>query len=314
MNRMIRILFFIFTLIAFSLVSCTKEMEEQEEKTVGEKDVPKAVLKAFNDSYPGAAIREYSEETENGGTSYEISCVYEGRKIDAVYMPDGSVSEIEEVIPPDSLPGAVQQAISREVPQYSLKLAEKIDKAGKRSYEVKILDTQDQKTYELKFSDSGKLLDKEVKKSKESISGEEEEEETSEMITVPAAVASAFESRFPRAADVEWGKESDTEFEAEFTLNGKSMSANFDTSGKWLETESKVTEEELPAAVRGTLKSDFGMYQVSKAERLEKPGKSAAFEVKLVKGETTTEVVLTEDGKVVKKEAKEEESENEEDE
>jgi hypothetical protein len=315
MKRLFPFLLPVFTLIAFVLISCTKEMEEQE-KTVGEKDVPKAVLKAFNDAYPGATIREYSEEIENGETSYEISCVYEGRKIDAVYMPDGSVSAIEEVIPPEELPEAVQQGISREAPQYSLKLAEKIDQGGERFYEVKILNTQDQTTYELKFSDSGKLIEKEMKKGKDNLTGQEkEEDESGEMITVPAAVASAFESRFSGAEDIEWGKESDSEFEAEFTLNGKSMSANFDTGGKWLETESKVTGEELPAAVRSTLKSDFGMYQVSKAERLEKPGEPVTFEIKMEEGGTTTEVVLDETGKVVKQKVKneEEESEHEED-
>ena len=169
-------LFIIFCLLSLAILSCTSEMKDQEKK-VTEDEVPQAVLKTFNTDFPGAIIKEYAEETENGQSYYEISCVFEGRKIDALYNPDGSVSAIEEVIPAETLPAAVQEAISREVPRYSLKLAEKIDKDGETSYEVKVLNMQDQKTYELKFSGSGKLIDREVKKSDENMSGQEEEEE-----------------------------------------------------------------------------------------------------------------------------------------
>ena len=165
-------------IFAFVLAACEKEGEQ--EKTVTEKEVPQAVLSAFNTAYPGATIKEYAEEIEDGQTSYEISCIFEGRKIDAVYNPDGSVLAIEEVIPVEALPEVVNQAIAREVPQFSIKLAEKIDKKGETLYEVKILNTQDQKTYELQFSSTGKLIEKEVKKSKEEMSEEEEGHEENE--------------------------------------------------------------------------------------------------------------------------------------
>jgi hypothetical protein len=304
----------LIAMFTFSLVSCEKA---EQEKTVSQKEVPQAVLKAFNDSYPGATIMEYSEETEDGEKYFEISCEFAGRKIDAVYHPDGSVSAIEEVIPIEALPQAVQQAIAREVPQFSIKLAEKIDKAGETLYEVKILNTQDQKTYELQFSDMGKLLEKEVKKSKEQISEEEEMEESGEeheMISVPDEVTAAFNAKFSGATDINWGKESAAEYEAEFNLNGKTMSANFDAAGKWIETESKLSKNELPSAVLSILKSEYGNYQVLKAERLEKPGKPATFEVKLSKDETVVEVVVDESGKLLKKEINEkgEEAEQEE--
>ena len=154
-------------LFIFTVISCEKG---EQEKTVSKQEVPQAVLEAFNETYPGAAIKEYSEESEDGQTFYEISCIFEGRKIDAVYNPDGSVSAIEEVIPVESLPPSVSQAIAQEIPQFSLKLAEKITKGGGTFYEVKLLNTGDQKIYELQFSDSGKLIEKEVKSSKESMS------------------------------------------------------------------------------------------------------------------------------------------------
>ncbi len=144
--------------IVFLLISC--EVEEQE-RAVTADEVPQTVFKSFNKAYPGAAIKEYSEEIENGQTFYEISCTYEGRTIDAVYNPDGSVFAIEEVISAEALPEIIHQAMAKEVAQFSIKLAEKIEKGGETFYEVKILNTQDQKTYELQFSDTGKLIEQE---------------------------------------------------------------------------------------------------------------------------------------------------------
>lgn len=156
---------FLIILIACSLVSC----EDEQERYVTEKEVPQAVLQAFNNAYPGATIKEYAEETEDGQTFYEVSCEFEGRKIDAIYNPDGTVSAIEEVIAVAQLPDNIHQAIAKEFQQFSINLAEKIEKEGKLFFEVKLLNTKNQRKYELLFSDTGKLVEK------EKISEDEEE-------------------------------------------------------------------------------------------------------------------------------------------
>lgn len=145
-------------LFMFSLLSC--EQEEQE-RTVTEKEVPQAILQVFNQAYPGATIKEYAEEKEDGQTFYEISCEFEGRKIDAVYKPDGTVAAIEEVIPAEQLPDVINQAITKEFQQFSIELVEKIEEEGKQFFEVKLLDTKNQKKYELLFTKDGNLLEKE---------------------------------------------------------------------------------------------------------------------------------------------------------
>jgi len=148
---------FLFILIAFSLISC----EDEQERQVTEKEVPTAVLQVFNNAYPGATIKEYAEEKEDGQTFYEVSGEFEGRKIDAVYNPDGTIFAIEEVIPAEELPDVIHQAIAREFQQFSINLAEKIEKEGKQFFEVKLLNTKDQKKYELLFTTDGKLVEKE---------------------------------------------------------------------------------------------------------------------------------------------------------
>ncbi len=126
---------------------------------------------------------------------------------------------------------------------------------------------------------------------------------------VPEKVAAAFKAKFPAAQKVEWGKESSTELEAEFRLNGKEMSANFDAGGKWLETEARLDKKDLPASVLATLKSQFVDSKVKKVESLEKAGEAAVYEVKLEKEEAGLKVVLDAGGKVLKKEAIDEEKE-----
>lgn len=80
-------------MLAFSLLSSEKEEQERE---VTVKQVPRAVLQAFKQTYPSATVKEYAEETQK---FYAVSFVFEGRKIYAVYKPDGAVSALEEVIP-----------------------------------------------------------------------------------------------------------------------------------------------------------------------------------------------------------------------
>ena len=160
--RMFCTFFIIGTVLSFS--SCEKEYENE----ITEKEVPQAVLKAFTENYPGASVREYSEEFEDGKKHYEISFEFQGQKIDILYNDEGEVVELEETISAEDMPGQIQEAISREIPQYSLILIESVKKEGKFFYEAKVLNLKDRKKYELFFSESGKLLEKEEM-------GEEEE-------------------------------------------------------------------------------------------------------------------------------------------
>ena len=53
---------------------------------------------------------------------------------------------------------------------------------------------------------------------------------------VPAPVQKAFAVKYPGATDVEWEQE-DSKIEAEFTFNGKSIEAEFNPDGTFLEEE-----------------------------------------------------------------------------
>ena len=118
--------------------------------------------------------------------------------------------------------------------------------------------------------------------------------------TVPQQVNNAFSQKYPSAKSVKWASEEANEWEAEFTLNGKGMSASYDNSGKWLESETEIAAKDLPAAVSGTLAKEFAGYKTDEMSILDSP-ELKGFEVGLKKGESTLEIVIDNSGKVIKK-------------
>lgn len=118
----------------------------------------------------------------------------------------------------------------------------------------------------------------------------------SAQITVPDKVQNTFDTKYPTAQHVTWGKESAREFEAEFSMNGMVMSANFAADGTWLETETVLKADQLPLPVFSSLKKEYDEYEIQKVERLEKPNTAALFEIKLEVEEQDVEVTLDENG------------------
>jgi len=121
---------------------------------------------------------------------------------------------------------------------------------------------------------------------------------------VPTAVKQTFAKNFPKAKEVKWSKEGTSEFEAEFENAEMEQSANFDQTGKWLETETEIKKSELPKAVEAAITKEFAGYTLHEPEKVESPGKPLLYEMELKKDKVTYEVQFSADGKVVKKEEK----------
>jgi Putative beta-lactamase-inhibitor-like, PepSY-like len=113
-------------------------------------------------------------------------------------------------------------------------------------------------------------------------------------------VKKEFSKKYATAQSVKWDSEEKNEWEAEFTMDGKKMSASFDDSGKWLESETTITEKELPSKVVETLNKDFQNYKKGHIELFESPGMKG-FEIGLKKGDISLEVVFDNNGKIIKK-------------
>lgn len=119
-------------------------------------------------------------------------------------------------------------------------------------------------------------------------------------LNVPAAVTKTFTAKYPGAMNVKWGKESAKEYEAEFKLNDVNVSANFATDGNWVETETVIKLEALPAAVVASIKKNYPGAAITLAEKLEEPGDKVQYETTFkVKGKKKT-VEMNADGSFVK--------------
>ena len=129
---------------------------------------------------------------------------------------------------------------------------------------------------------------------------------------VPANIKTAFSKKFPKATKVKWEKENDKEWEAEFKINGKEYSANFNTNENWLETEYKIKKSEIPTAVINTLDNEFADYEIEETE-ISETVDGKVYEFELEKNETDMEVTIDPNGKVLKKEVKTEDDEKDND-
>ncbi len=131
-------------------------------------------------------------------------------------------------------------------------------------------------------------------------------------IEVPQAVKNAFNQKYPAAQMVAWELERIGEFEAEFKLNKKEMSANFLEDGTWVGSEIEIEKKDLPVTIKNSITVKFPDYEIEEAEISEKPNGEKLYEVELENGKTKMEfkAIFSVDGSFVKKEIEEEDEEN----
>lgn len=124
--------------------------------------------------------------------------------------------------------------------------------------------------------------------------------------TPPKSVTDNFSSKFSGATKVKWDQEEANEWEAEFKMSGSEMSASFDNSGTWLETEKEIKEKDLPAAVTKTISEKYAGYDVDEVAEIQKPGFSG-YEIGLEKGEEMLEIQVNPNGTIAQVKKVEEE-------
>ena len=112
---------------------------------------------------------------------------------------------------------------------------------------------------------------------------------------IPAAVNQAFTKAFPSTTVKKWDKE-DGNYEANFSKDGKTMSATFDANGKWMETETDIKISELPAAVTDYVKANYKSATIKEAAIISNSSSSKIYEAE-VKGK---DLLFDETGKFIK--------------
>ena len=118
--------------------------------------------------------------------------------------------------------------------------------------------------------------------------------------TPPDAVKKAFAKKFPTATKVSWGKEGPKEWEADFTYEGNTISANFFQDGTWLETEKQIKAINLPKAVLAAVKSNYMDWKIVEADLTQTAKNGTIYEVDLRKGMKSKSLAFKENGSSVK--------------
>jgi len=100
--------------------------------------LPTVVAAAFHQAYPAARILNVSRERRDGQVVYEIESRDGATRRDLIYTTAGAVLEIEERIPPDSVPAAVRAAADSQVRGGALVGAERVTRGAVVLFEVEM--------------------------------------------------------------------------------------------------------------------------------------------------------------------------------
>jgi hypothetical protein len=128
---------------------------------------------------------------------------------------------------------------------------------------------------------------------------------------VPVPVKQAFSKKFPSATDIRYEMEK-KDYEINFKEKGVEMSANFDATGKWLETETEIKASDLPKEVSASVAKNFSGFKISEVAKTETPDKGLVYEMGLKKEKEGYEVQFSPKGDVMKKTPLKEEKEEKE--
>jgi hypothetical protein len=129
-----------------------------QEVKLKKKQVPSAVIAAFQSAYPNATIRGYGRETENGKVFYEIESLEGQTTRDVLYLADGTVAEIEEGIAVSDLPADAAKGLRAKYPGAVITSAEKITRGDITEYEAHA--RVGKRRVSMEFDASGKPLGK----------------------------------------------------------------------------------------------------------------------------------------------------------
>lgn len=160
-------------MFVLACVICILSTGYAADKKITKKQIPSAVLNAFESAYPNAKIKGQAIENEKGKKFYEIESIDGTVARDLLYTPEGKVHEIEETADPATLPDNLKNTFAREYPKGKIVKAEKVTTDDTLvTYEVRV--RLGKKSKSIVFDGSGNL----IKPSKKS--GEKEEDEENE--------------------------------------------------------------------------------------------------------------------------------------
>ena len=117
---------------------------------------------------------------------------------------------------------------------------------------------------------------------------------------VPQAIKESFAKKFPAATNIKYEMEK-KDYEMSFKDKGVGMSANFNSAGEWLETETIMIESDLPKDVLTSVATNFVGFMITDIAKVEGPDKVLNYEMNLKKDKVGYEVKFSPKGEILKK-------------
>lgn len=117
---------------------------------------------------------------------------------------------------------------------------------------------------------------------------------------VPAVVGKAFRIKFPQGSQDSWSKLSEHNYEVVFFNGNKKQAADFDDTGKWLQTETEMRTNNIPSQVMKSFVKQFNGFDIQEADELEKPD-TTTYEITAVKGTESYDLLFSAKGALLKK-------------
>jgi hypothetical protein len=99
---------------------------------------------------------------------------------------------------------------------------------------------------------------------------------------VPGIVKSTAIIKFPDAKNLKWEKEKEN-YEVSFIIDNKEQSALIDSSGNLLQTETQISEDELPDSILPYVKVNYRRKKIRNFSKITEPNGKVYFEVEIYK-------------------------------
>ena len=142
--------------LALLLAACPHGVGVCGEKKIPKKNLPPAVLQAFEQQHPSATIKAIIRDVRKEGTLYEIESVDSSLSRHLLYQPDGTLVEVEEVIEPEALPQVVLDGLKTRYPSATIRSSERSTRGEHVEYELAI--TVGRRTMNVVVNAAGKLF------------------------------------------------------------------------------------------------------------------------------------------------------------
>jgi Putative beta-lactamase-inhibitor-like, PepSY-like len=125
---------------AFFTLSAVAFAVHADDETIPAKSLPAAIKKAVKKRFPSAEIEKAAKEVEDGKTTYEVLLEIDDKPVEVAFTADGTILEIEKVIPFESVPAPVKKALAAKYPTAKIEKVEAVTKGehGPTVYEIVI--------------------------------------------------------------------------------------------------------------------------------------------------------------------------------